>query len=44
MGMVEVAHGTLGHQHCHHVTVVVVRLTLNINLRGGDWDSPGEDI
>lgn len=34
----------LGHQRCHHVTAVVVRVTLNINLTGGDWDSPGEII
>lgn len=33
--------GTLGHQGCHHVSAVVVTLTLSINLTGGDWDSPG---
>lgn len=40
----ELGPGTLGHQRCDHVTAVVVRLTLSINLTGGDWDSPREII
>lgn len=36
----------LGHWDTSTVTItaVVERLTLSINLTGGDWDSPGEII
>lgn len=49
MGIMEVSWaelgtGTLGHQRCHHVTAVAVRLTLNMNLTGDDWDSLWEII